>query len=145
MPDFCFRKFILNNNLEITAGLRGDYFTNQYTDKLAGNIGSSNSFIISPKLNFNYRINDKVQIYWYNGQGFHSNDTRVAVAQNGREVVTPAWGSDLGGIIKLSHKAVIQTALWYLWMKQEFVLWETKVWWSRAENTKDWLGYVSTL
>ncbi|MGB3006614.1 MAG: TonB-dependent receptor [Chitinophagaceae bacterium] len=119
---FVSEKFILNNNFEITAGLRGDYFSNHYTDKLAGNsIGSSSSFIVSPKLNFNYRINDKVQVYWYNGQGFHSNDTRVAVAQNGREVVTPAWGSDLGGIIKLSNKAVIQTALWYLWMKQEFV------------------------
>jgi len=66
-------------------------------------------------------MNDKVQLYWYSGQGFHSNDTRVAAVQNGREVVTPAWGSDIGGIFKLGRKAMLQTALWYLWMKQEFV------------------------
>ncbi|RYD69118.1 MAG: sel1 repeat family protein, partial [Sphingobacteriales bacterium] len=38
-----------------------------------------------------------------------------------RGFVTPAWGSDVGGIFKLGKKAVLQTALWYLWMKQEFV------------------------
>jgi len=114
-------KIILNSKWDITAGLRADYFANKYNDKLASTTLSSNSAMVSPKLNFNYRINDKIQLYWYNGQGFHSNDTRVAVMQNGREVVTPAWGSDFGGIFKLGKKAMFQTAVWYLWMKQEFV------------------------
>lgn len=60
-------------------------------------------------------------MYWHNGKGFHSNDTRVAVLQNGREVVTPANGSDIGGIFKLGNKAILQTAFWYLWLQQEFV------------------------
>ena len=115
------KKIILNSKWDITAGLRADYFANKYNDKLASTTLSSNSAMVSPKLNFNYRINDKIQLYWYNGQGFHSNDTRVAVMQNGREVVTPAWGSDFGGIFKLGKKAMFQTAVWYLWMKQEFV------------------------
>jgi outer membrane receptor protein involved in Fe transport len=60
-------------------------------------------------------------LYWYNGKGFHSNDTRVAVEKDGRDVVTPALGTDVGAIIKLGKKAMLQTAFWYLWMEQEFV------------------------
>lgn len=118
---FAEEKIKLNNRFDLSLGLRGDCFINKYADHLSQQTASSRSFITSPKLNLNYRLNNKVQLYWYNGQGFHSNDTRVAVQQNGREVVTPAWGSDLGGIFKLGKKAVFQTAFWYLWMKQEFV------------------------
>lgn len=114
-------KVLLNRKWDITAGFRLDYFTNNYNDKLSSVIQSSNSAIVSPKLNINYRMNDNVQLYWYTGQGFHSNDTRVAVVQNGRDVVTPAWGSDVGGIFKIGKKAMLQTAVWYLWLKQEFV------------------------
>ncbi len=118
---FAQEKVVLNSKWDIAAGIRLDYFTNKYNDKLASTEQSSNSVIVSPKLNLNYRMNDKVQLYWYSGQGFHSNDTRVAVVQNGRDVVTPAWGSDVGGIFKLGKKAMLQTAVWYLWLKQEFV------------------------
>ncbi len=118
---FAQEKVVLNSKWDIAAGIRLDYFTNKYNDKMASAEQSSNSVIVSPKLNLNYRMNDKVQLYWYSGQGFHSNDTRVAVVQNGRDVVTPAWGSDVGGIFKLGKKAMLQTAVWYLWLKQEFV------------------------
>lgn len=118
---FAEEKIKLSGKFDLTVGLRGDYFTNKYKDQLLDQTSSSNSFIASPKLNLNYKLNGKVQLYWYNGQGFHSNDTRVAVQQNGKEVVTPAWGSDVGGIFKIGKKAVFQTAFWYLWMKQEFV------------------------
>lgn len=60
-------------------------------------------------------------MYFYNGRGFHSNDTRVAVQQNGKKVVPAAWGSDVGGIFKIGNKLVFQSALWYLWLDQEFV------------------------
>jgi hypothetical protein len=62
-----------------------------------------------------------VQLYLYNGKGFHSNDTRVAVQQAGRKVLPPAYGTDLGGVFKVSKKLVLQSALWYLWLDQEFV------------------------
>lgn len=118
---FVSEKIKAANNLDVTIGVRGDYFTNQYKNKIASTKSNSNSFIASPKLNFNYRVNDKVQLYWYNGQGFHSNDTRVSVVTNGKEVVTPAWGSDIGTVVKLGKNTIIQSALWYLWLKQEFV------------------------
>ncbi|MBC7886923.1 MAG: TonB-dependent receptor plug domain-containing protein [Ferruginibacter sp.] len=115
------QKFMFSKNLDITGGLRADYFTNRYNDKLLSQRLSSNSIIISPKLNFNYRVNDGVQLYFYNGRGFHSNDTRVAVQQNGKKVVPGAWGSDIGGIFKIGNKLVLQSALWYLWLDQEFI------------------------
>ncbi|MCU0376347.1 MAG: TonB-dependent receptor, partial [Chitinophagaceae bacterium] len=114
-------KVEIGNKWQLTLGLRGDGFANRYKNHLEQSSKNSQSFIVSPKLNLNYRLNKKVQLYWYNGQGFHSNDTRVAVQQNGRRVVTPAWGSDMGAIIKLGDKAIVQTAIWYLWMQQEFV------------------------
>jgi hypothetical protein len=118
---FAEEKIKLSNVIDVTAGLRGDYFSNRYANKLDDTKLQSNSFLVSPKLNIDFRPNKNLKIYWHNGQGFHSNDTRVAVQQNGRQVVTPAWGSDLGAVIKAGDKLVIQSALWYLFMRQEFV------------------------
>ncbi|WP_018615926.1 TonB-dependent receptor [Segetibacter koreensis] len=115
------QRFSVSKKLDITGAFRGDYFTNRYNDKLASQVSSTNAAIISPKLNFNYRLNDKVQLYLYNGRGFHSNDTRVAVQQNGKKVLPSAYGSDLGGIFKVGRKLLFQSALWYLWLDQEFV------------------------
>lgn len=115
------QSFSLSKNLAITGALRADYFTNRYDDKLASQVLTSNSTIVSPKLNFNYRVNNNVQLYLYNGRGFHSNDTRVAVQQNGRKVLPPAYGTDLGGIFKAGKKLVFQSAIWYLWLDQEFI------------------------
>ncbi len=115
------QRFSFSKKFDITGALRADYFYNRYHNKLTNQILSANSVILSPKLNFNYRINDKVQLYLYNGRGFHSNDSRVAVQQNGRKVLPPAYGTDLGGVFKLGKKLVLQSALWYLWLDQEFV------------------------
>lgn len=114
--------FLFDNGLEVDLGVRLDYFGNEYTDHLENNQKrSASSMIFSPKLRMNYSINDHWKIYWYGGKGFHSNDTRVAVEKAGRDVVTPAWGSDLGTIVKLGDKALLQSALWYLYMQQEFI------------------------
>ena len=115
------QRFALSKRLDLTAGVRADHFRNRYHDQLAAEVFTAQASILSPKLNFNYRVNDKVQLYLYNGRGFHSNDTRVAVQQNGKKVLPPAYGSDLGGIFKLGNKLVFQSALWYLWLDQEFV------------------------
>lgn len=115
------QKISFTDKLDVTGALRFDYFNNRYIDKLANTNLSSNSIIFCPKLNFDYRLNDKVQLYLYNGRGFHSNDTRVAVRENGKKVLPPAYGSDLGGIFKLGNKFFLQTAIWYLWLDQEFV------------------------
>ncbi len=115
------QKLYFSSKFDVTGGLRSDYFNNIYNDKLTGKLLNTTSTIISPKLNFNFKPNDKVQLYFNNGKGFHSNDTRVAVLQNGKKVLPPAYGSDIGGVFKIGNKLVVQSAFWYLWLDQEFV------------------------
>jgi hypothetical protein len=115
------QRLSLSKNFDVTGALRADHFKNRYRDQLAGQDLSSASTIVSPKLNFNYRVSNKVQFYLYNGRGFHSNDTRVAVQQNGKRVLPPAYGTDAGGIFKVGKKMVLQSAVWYLWLNQELV------------------------
>lgn len=84
-------------------------------------IYKAHSGIFSPKINFNWRVSDKVQLYSYWGKGFHSNDSRVATYTNGKKVVTPVYGTDLGGIFKIGKNFILQLAGFYLWLDQEFV------------------------
>jgi len=53
--------------------------------------------------------------------GFHSNDTRVVVAQNGLRTLPTAYGADLGVIIKPLDNLMINAGGWYLYLEQEFV------------------------
>ena len=110
-------KFLIN------AGLRFDYFNNQYEDLLIQPVENqrSNVTIISPKLNFYYTANPRLQLYLNSGKSFHSNDTRVVVTQNGLETLPAAYGSDLGLNYKPFPKLLISAAAWYLWLQQEFV------------------------
>ena len=91
---FWSQKIALNQNFDITPSIRFDYFDNRYNDKLLNQKLKSNSNIFSPKLRMNYRFNENVQLYSYFGKGFHSNDTRVAVLENGKKVLPPALGTD---------------------------------------------------
>jgi hypothetical protein len=118
---FWSQKLALSQNFDITPSIRFDYFDNQYQDKLLNKKLKSNSNIFSPKLRMNYRINENLQLYSYFGKGFHSNDTRVAVVENGKKVLPPALGTDFGGIFKIGKKLILQSAVWYLWLDQEFV------------------------
>ncbi|MFM1857657.1 MAG: hypothetical protein RLZ05_717 [Bacteroidota bacterium] len=110
-----------SQKIDFTLGIRADYFSNKYVDRIASNTLVSSTKLLSPKATLNYNASDRVQLYWYGGKGFHSNDTRVAVQQNGKKVVPPGWGSDLGGIFKLTKKLVLQSAFWFLYLDQEFI------------------------
>ncbi|GAB3792260.1 TonB-dependent receptor [Spirosoma humi] len=105
------------------AGVRVDYFRNQYEDLLLSpiSIRHAQEAIVSPKLNVYYTASPRLQLYLNTGKGFHSNDTRVVVAQQGRQILPAAYGSDLGVIVKPLPKLIINAAAWYLWMQQEFV------------------------
>ncbi|AEI51769.1 TonB-dependent receptor [Runella slithyformis] len=113
----------VSNRFSINAGLRFDYFRNRYEDLLAvpSAIKSAAAAILSPKLNFYYTFSNRFQLYLNTGRGFHSNDTRVVVPQGGRQVLPPAYGSDLGVILKPFPKLLINAAAWYLWLQQEFI------------------------
>ncbi|WP_138991406.1 TonB-dependent receptor [Larkinella sp. C7] len=112
-----------SDHFSLNAGMRFDYFRSQYDDLLlpADGLQRANAALVSPKLNLYYTVNPRLQVYLNTGKGFHSNDTRVVVPQNGREILPPAYGSDLGVIFKPFPRLLINAAGWYLWMQQEFV------------------------
>lgn len=106
----------------INAGVRVDYLHFNYTDKLTSTqLPSQSKAIISPKLNVQYTFTKNLQAYVKMGKGFHSNDTRVVVANNGLEILPAAYGSDIGVILKPSKNLLINIAAWYLYLDQEFV------------------------
>ena len=109
--------------LKINPSIRVDYFKFNYENKLATTFEpqSEDKFKVSPKLNFIYSQNNNFQLFLKSGFGFHSNDTRVVVAQTGEKILPTAIGADLGTIFKPLPKMVVTAALWYLYLEQEFV------------------------
>ncbi len=103
------------------AGLRLDYFYFNYDDKLNPSMPSQTKAILSPKLNIEYTANTAFQIYLKTGKGFHSNDARVVVANDGHEILPAAYGVDLGVNWKPVDRLFINAAVWYLALQQEFV------------------------
>lgn len=117
-----------NVNLElgkwsINPALRFDYFDFQYNDALLTEYKtqSTTKTIVSPKLNILYNYSSNLQAYLKGGKGFHSNDTRVVVAQNGQQILPAAYGFDAGLIWKPMPQLVFNTAYWHLFSEQEFV------------------------
>ncbi len=109
--------------LKINPAIRMDYFKFNYQDKLATNYQtqSEDKIKFSPKLNFIYSQNHNFQLYLKSGLGFHSNDTRVVVANEGKEILPTAIGTDLGTIFKPFPRLVVNAALWHLQLEEELV------------------------
>jgi outer membrane cobalamin receptor len=106
----------------IEGGIRFDYLHFNYFDKLTQPQQPSQSkSIISPKINVQYSISKKVQLYVKAGKGFHSNDTRVVVANYGYDILPAAYGTDIGFILKPTNNLLINIAAWQLHLNQEFV------------------------
>ena len=120
---------IKHGKWSFNAGLRYDYFNFYYrntaTDSFATKIydglkPSASKGIISPKLNIEYTFNPSFQLYLKSGKGFHSNDVRVVIAQQGKEILPAAYGTDLGMNWKPFPRLFINAALWYLFLQSEF-------------------------
>ncbi len=107
----------------INPALRLDYFIFNLEDKLQSHTATQGetAFRASPKLNFFYNLNNQCQLYLKSGMGFHSNDTRVVIAQNGYQTLPYSVGGDLGTVLKPIPGLLIQPAIWYLYLQQEFV------------------------
>ena len=111
------------NKWTFNGGLRFDYFDFKYNDQLAVQYStqSNDGYILSPKLNVSYNPNNQMQLYLKAGRGFHSNDARAVVQNQVSTTLPAALGSDLGIIWKPLPRMFINTALWYLYLEQEFV------------------------
>ncbi|MCF8237802.1 MAG: TonB-dependent receptor [Saprospiraceae bacterium] len=116
-PTFRFGKWTFH------PGVRLDAFDFHYVDALSSTYAqnTATSLILSPKFNVLYHANPTLQFYLKTGKGFHSNDSRAAVAQNGRSSLPAAWGADLGLIWKPVSSLMIHAAIWQLDLEQEFV------------------------
>jgi len=111
------------NKWTINPGLRIDYFNFDYVNLLSETYDnkSENKVLVSPKLNVIYAASPKLQLFAKTGLGYHSNDARVVTANNGREILPTAFGTDIGFITKPTDRLVINAALWSLFLQQEFV------------------------
>jgi len=103
------------------AGARADYFYFGYNDKINQALPSKTNLVFSPKINVQYTLNTTAQLYLKLGKGFHSNDARAVIFNNGLQTLPAAYGADLGLNWKPVHHLFINAALWYLYLQQEFV------------------------
>jgi hypothetical protein len=107
----------------INPALRVDHFIFNLHDRLASLPAGQDAAAtrVSPKLNISYNPSRNFQWYLKSGMGFHSNDVRVVTQQKGKDILPYSIGSDLGVIIRPVKNLIIQPALWYMFLKQEFV------------------------
>lgn len=115
--------FNLTPALSVNAGIRFDAFSFQYANKLDSlyqrQTASANA--VSPKLNIYYNVTPDFQLYLKTGIGFHSNDTRVVVAQKAKQILPKAYGTDIGMFVKPVKNLLLNVAAWQLMLEQEFV------------------------
>jgi outer membrane cobalamin receptor len=113
----------LTDKLNMNAALRHDHFRFGYQNKLTGdtNFSYRKKGVISPKLNFTYAINPKIRIFFNNGIGFHSNDSRLIPDNTANDILPRVFGTDFGLIVKPIRNLLVKTALWHLYSEQEFV------------------------
>jgi outer membrane cobalamin receptor len=111
----------ITEQFSVNAAVRLDHFQFHYTASVQHGGGTVTKSIVSPKLNMNYQLNPRTQLYLSTGLGFHSNDARVAVARSGRDILPRAYGVDVGVYTKVADKLLLNVALWRLDLAQEFV------------------------
>jgi hypothetical protein len=113
---------IEKNRWRFNIGARLDHLNFHYLDKLTTDQApDQQKVIVSPKLNIQYTLNTKAQLYLKTGKGFHSNDARVVVFNRGYDILPAAYGADLGVLLKPTRHLLVNVAAWYLYLQQEFV------------------------
>jgi outer membrane receptor protein involved in Fe transport len=116
-------KLALSPKFDLGLGLRGDVLHFAYLDRMETNpqTKQAQKAILSPKLNLDYFVSDRLQLFAKAGSGFHSNDTRVVLGTNDFQILPRAIGSDVGAVFKPAAGLLVQVAVWGLAMAQEFV------------------------
>jgi len=104
-------------------GGRFDWFQFEYIDRLLAGYRDDavTKHLFSPKFSLAKNIAQSWQIYLRTGMGFHTNDARDVVRQSGWETLPKMLGADFGTIWKPAKNMILQAALWWSKMDQEFV------------------------
>ncbi|MBK7009654.1 MAG: TonB-dependent receptor [Saprospiraceae bacterium] len=110
-------------HFSIQGGVRMDRLEFNYRDKVTALylLNSGQKTTISPKITLQYDVSRNMKWYLKAGRGFHSNDSRVTLANQVKNAMPAATGADLGVVSKILKKVVFTGALWYLSLDQEFV------------------------
>jgi hypothetical protein len=113
----------LSNKIQLNASVRLDNFNFGYKNILQNdyNFKNINQTVVSPKLNLNYDISNKVSLFVSNGIGFHSNDARIILADSIKNVLPKVFGTDVGITLKPTSNLLFKTILWHLVSQQEFI------------------------
>ena len=111
------------NKWKFNPSLRLDYFKFDYENKITEVFDnkSESAVAVSPKLNTIYTPNQNWQFFLKSGVGFHSNDARVVVENEGEDILPAAYGIDLGTVVKPIDKLALNATVWSLFLDQEFV------------------------
>jgi hypothetical protein len=114
-----------NQKMTIAPALRLDHFIfNMYNlldqEQLPSG-QSSEATRLNPKLNLSYASSDKVVWLLKTGMGFHSNDIRVVIPENGLNTLPYSIGADFGTRLHTVKSLIITPTVWYLFLQQEFV------------------------
>lgn len=116
-------KYHVSPKLVINPGIRFDAFSFQYVDKISGDYQRrvETARVASPKLSLIYNSAPDLQFYLKTGFGFHSNDTRVVVEREARDILPRAFSADIGVFAKPMRNLLLNFAAWQLNLDQEFV------------------------
>lgn len=114
---------IIAGKWTINPALRFDLFGFNYLNRLVTQPQKQTELqaIWSPKINLLFKENDNLNFYFKAGKGFHSNDTRLIMEQTGKAKLPSSLGFDIGSSYKPFSRFLVNTALWYLHLEQEFV------------------------
>ncbi len=115
--EYTFGKWLFN------PVLRVDFFNYHFLDELSTEFPdlTQQQTQLSPKFNILYTPKQDLQFFLKSGIGFHSNDSRVVVTQQEKQTLPAAYGLDIGTNFKPTDRMWVNTALWYLFLEQEFV------------------------
>ena len=107
----------------INPAVRVDWFQFNYADKTSDKYNDPNKSqaAVSPKLNIIYNPSDVVQLFVKGGKGFHSNDARVVVINDGHRVLPSSYGVDMGIHWKPFSTVMLYATGWYQYLEDELV------------------------
>lgn len=119
--------FRFSDQFRVETGGRFDYFIFDVEDLLPNDsvhvnyTGFNYQTLLSPKLNMVYSPSEKLQFFFNAGSGYHSNDARSVVQQQGTHQLPRAVGAEVGSLFHLGNRFVGSVALWWMDLENELV------------------------
>ncbi len=119
--------FRFSDHLRAEVGGRFDYFIFDVEDVLPTDsvhtnyTGFNYQTLFSPKFNLIYSPSEKLNLFFNAGSGYHSNDARSVVQQQGEHQLPRAVGAEIGTLFHLGNRFVGSAALWWMDLENELV------------------------